>query len=295
MRSALGNRRVAVALAMIASAVAVAVLGPLVLPYGPNELSRDLGAGVSGAHPMGTDPLGRDVLSRVVEGLQISLRVGVVVAAAAVAVGLPLGLLAGYARGAADMVVGRTMDLLFVFPGLLLALVLATVLGTGLTTAMIALTIVYVPVSVRFIRSAVLAERARDYVSAAEVVGASPTRIVVRHIAPNIVSSVLVLLSTIIAFSMLAEASLSYLGVGAQPPTSSLGTMLTDYQAYLSVQPTLMVFPGAALSLLVLAFTLLGDGLRDHFDPRRRRRVREPGPEPAATEAAPVPVAGSVA
>ncbi|MGI9146202.1 MAG: ABC transporter permease [Chloroflexota bacterium] len=262
------DRRVAFASGMLLVAAIVAAVGPLVVPY-PYDL---MGAGppveaMSRAHPMGTDQFGRDQLSRVVWGTRISLGVPLVVLAGAIGLGLPLGLLIGYARGLIDSVLSRVLDVMFAFPVLLLVLVLATLLGPGLATATFALVMVYVPVVARLIRGAVIVESEREYIVAARVVGATPSRIVVRHILPSITSPVLVFATSIMAFSILAEAAISFLGVGAQPPASSWGKMLTDSSAYYSTAPYLAVFPGLAIIYLVLALNLLGDGLRDQLDP----------------------------
>ncbi len=262
------DRRVAVAAAMLLVATIVATGGPLVVPYAYDLM----GAGpsveaMSPAHPMGTDQFGRDQLSRVVWGTRISLGVPLAVLAGAIGLGLPLGLLIGYARGLLDNVLSRVLDVMFAFPVLLLVLVLATLLGPGLTTATVALVIVYVPVVARLVRGAVMVESEREYIVAARVAGATPARIVIRQILPSITSPVLVLATSIMAFSILAEAAISYLGVGAQPPASSWGKMLTDSSAYYSSAPYLAVFPGLAIIYLVLALNLLGDGLRDQLDP----------------------------
>ncbi|MGI9149370.1 MAG: ABC transporter permease [Chloroflexota bacterium] len=262
------DRRVAIASAMLLVAAIVAVVGPFVVAY-PYDL---MGAGspvdaMSLAHPMGTDQFGRDQLSRVVWGTRISLGVPLAVLVGSVGVGLPLGMLIGYARGPIDNVLSRVVDVMFAFPVLLLVLVLAILLGPGLATATVALVIVHVPVVARLVRGAVIVESEREYIVAARVAGATPLRTVFRQILPSITSPVLVLATSIMAFSILAEAAVSFLGVGAQPPASSWGKMLTDSSAYYSTAPFLAVFPGLAIVYLVLALNLLGDGLRDQLDP----------------------------
>jgi peptide/nickel transport system permease protein len=264
----LSDTRIAVAAGMLLVAIIVAVAGPFVVAY-PYDL---MGAGpsveaMSPAHPMGTDQFGRDQLSRVVWGTRISLGVPLAVLVGAIGLGLPLGLFIGYARGMIDNVLSRVLDVMFAFPALLLVLVLATLLGPGLTTATLALVLVYVPVVARLVRGAVIVESEREYIVAARVAGATPARIVLRQILPGITSPVLVLATSIMAFSILAEAAISFLGVGAQPPASSWGKMLTDSSAYYSTAPYLAVFPGLAIIYLVLALNLLGDGLRDQLDP----------------------------
>ena len=259
---------------MLLVAVFVAIFASVIAPYDPARL----GAGPPKtpptlAYPLGTDQFGRDQLSRIIFGTRISVGVALIVVAGSFLAGFPLGLATGYKGGRFDYITGRALDVVFAFPTILLALVLATLLSPSLQTAVIALIIVYIPIVSRFVRGAVKSERVRDYVVAARVAGASPLWIVVRHIVPNIASPLLVLASSIMAFTVLAEAGLSYLGFGAQPPTSSWGKMLTENSAYFATDPYLALFPGIAIMLLVLALNLLGDGLRDHLDPRYRGAV----------------------
>jgi ABC-type dipeptide/oligopeptide/nickel transport system permease subunit len=274
LRLLVRDKRALIAVPVLTLTVIVALFAPLIEPHDPAQLG--VGAPLQAPSlefPMGTDAFGRDQLSRVIAGARISVAVALVVAGAAVAIGFPLGLLVGYAGGRLDFVVGRTLDILFAFPSLLLALVLSTILRPGLRTVIIALIIVYVPIVARFVRGAVAAERRRDYVLGAHIAGASPFRIVVRHIVPNTISPLIVLTTAIMAFTVLAEAALSYLGFGTQPPTSSWGKMLTENQTYASTEAYLVVFPGLAITVLVLALNLLGDSLRDHLDPRQRETV----------------------
>jgi ABC-type dipeptide/oligopeptide/nickel transport system permease subunit len=274
LRFLLRDKRVWIALPVLALMAVVALFAPLIEPHDPTQLN--VGAPLelpSLEFPMGTDGFGRDQLSRVIAGARISVGVALVVAGAAVAIGFPLGLIVGYAGGRLDFAVGRVLDVMFAFPSLLLALVLSAILGPGLRTVIIALIIVYVPIVARFVRGAVAAERQREYVFAARIAGASPARIVMRHIVPNTISPLLVLTTAIMAFTVLAEAALSYLGFGTQPPTSSWGKMLTENQTYVATEPYLVIFPGVAITLLVLALNLLGDSLRDHLDPRQRETL----------------------
>jgi peptide/nickel transport system permease protein len=264
---------------VLGSLVVVAVAAPLLAPYEPNKLQVGEALTLpSLGHPLGTDPFGRDQLSRVMFGARISLGVGAAVALASVGVGLPIGLASGYSRGRFDYWTGRVLDLMFAFPGLLLALVFTTILGPSLETATIALAVIYVPIAARFIRGAVARERAQDYVLAAEIAGARSSRVLVHHILPNVASQLLVIISLIMAFAVLAEAGLSFLGLGVQPPAASWGRMLTDNRSYLTTAPYLVVFPGAAITLVVLALSLLGDGLRDRLDPLQQRRTGEFAP-----------------
>jgi ABC-type dipeptide/oligopeptide/nickel transport system permease subunit len=274
LRVLLRDKRALIALPVLALMALVALFAPLLEPHDPAQLN--VGAALqlpSVEFPMGTDGFGRDQLSRVIAGARISVGVALVVTGAAVAIGFPLGLIVGYAGGRLDFAVGRVLDVMFAFPSLLLALVLSAILGPGLRTVIIALIIVYVPIVARFVRSAVTAERQREYVFAARIAGASPARIVMRHIVPNTISPLLVLTTAIMAFTVLAEAALSYLGFGTQPPTSSWGKMLTENQTYVATEPYLVIFPGVAITLLVLALNLLGDSLRDHLDPRQRETL----------------------
>jgi ABC-type dipeptide/oligopeptide/nickel transport system permease subunit len=269
--------RIPFGLLVVILLAAAAVLAPLIAPHDPNALQA--GPPLSrpnGAFLMGTDPFGRDQLSRVLFGARISIGVAAVVAVGAVAVGLPIGLLAGYVGRHVDYWTGRLIDLMFAFPGLLLALALTTIFGPSIRTATLALAVVYMPIATRFIRAAVARERRQDYILAAEIGGASTPRILVRHLLPNIMSELLVIGTLIMSFAVLAEAGLSFLGLGVQPPAASWGRMLTDNRSYVTTAPHLVIFPGAAITLLVLALSLLGDGLRDHLDPLQSRRQRGP-------------------
>lgn len=267
--------RLTLALGMLTIALIVAVFAPLLAPHDPAAMS--VGPPLqepSFAYPLGTDAYGRDQLSRILFGARISVSIAVTVAAASVLIGIPAGMIVGYAGGTMDYIASRVLDIFFAFPSLLLALVLSTLMGPGLRTVTIALVIVYAPIAARFVRGAVVAERSREYVVAARVSGATSARILLSHILPNIMSPILVLVSSIMAFTILAEAGLSYLGFGAQPPTSSWGKMLTESTSYLNVATHLAIFPGLAITYLVLALNLAGDGLRDVFDPRQRQRFQ---------------------
>ncbi|SFJ88541.1 peptide/nickel transport system permease protein [Amycolatopsis sacchari] len=212
------------------------------------------------------DDFGRDQFSRILDGARISLSVSGTVAAVSMLIGIPFGLFLGYRRGRLDFVFGRLLDVVFAFPGLLLALVLATALGPGLTTATIAMCIIFTPVAIRFVRGVVASESVNDYVVAARIVGASPVRIAFRHLLPNIKAQLLVIATLIMSFAVLTEAALSFLGVGAQPPSASWGRMLTDSRSYLTTQPFLALIPALAIAVLVLLLNTLGDGLRDRLD-----------------------------
>jgi peptide/nickel transport system permease protein len=242
-------------------------------PYEPSSLTAGPAlTGPSADHPFGVDTFGRDQLSRCLQGIQISLALGTVVTVAAFLIGTPLGLFSGYLGGLVDSVVGRVLDVVFAFPSILLALVLVAILGPGVVTAGIALTIIYIPIVARYVRAAVLSEREREYVLAARISGTSVFRIARRHLLPNVAASLIPLVTTVYSFIILAEAALSFLGVGAQPPLASLGRILSDNQGVIGTANYLVYIPATILCVIILALTLLGDGLRDAFDPRRSGR-----------------------
>jgi ABC-type dipeptide/oligopeptide/nickel transport system permease subunit len=264
-------RLASVSLAIILIAIGTAVFAEVLAPYSPTkaDLTQTLRP-PSLAHPMGTDDLGRDVLSRIIYGARASLIAGVVATGIALLVGTALGIVSGYALGAVDTVVSRVTDALLAFPGLILALAITAALGPSLVNAMIAIGIVGVPRFARLARAQVLAVRGHDYVEAVRAIGASNTRILLRHIAPNILTPVIIQTSLSVAFAILTEASLSFLGLGVQPPTPSWGFMLNQGRDYIAQAPWLAVFPGVAIFLVVMAFNLLGDAIRDALDPRLR-------------------------
>jgi peptide/nickel transport system permease protein len=265
------NRMALLGLWVVLVVIAAAALAPWIAPDDPAKPDfGNLLQGPSRAHPLGTDDLGRDEFSRVIYGARTSLLAGVVSVGLAVGVGLPLGLLSGYYRGRFDTFLMRLTDALQSFPLLVLALAIAAVLGAGLTKAMVAIGIVFTPGFVRLSRAQVLSERERTYVEAARAQGASDARIVWRHILPNSLSPVLVQASLAMAAAITAEAALSFLGLGTQPPTPSWGSMLNLAQAYLSRAPHLALWPGLAIFVTVLALNLVGDGLREVLDPRLR-------------------------
>ncbi len=256
---------------VIAVFVLVAVAAPLIAPYDPVATSwTAIRKAPSMQHWMGTDENGRDVLSRVVFGARASLLAGVVSVLIAAGVGVPVGLLAGFAGGRVDAVIGRVVDAMLACPFLILAIALAAFLGPALTNAMVAIGVTAAPVFARVARSATMDTMTHDYVEAARAVGNPPWRVALRHVAPNIIPPVLVQATLAIALAIIAEASLSFLGLGQQPPAPSWGSMLNSAQRFLTQAPWLAVFPGAAIFLAVLAFNLVGDGLRDALDPRRR-------------------------
>jgi len=254
--------------------LAAAVFADVVAPYDPLEPDYSAALQPPGpGHPLGTDDLGRDVLSRVIHGARASFQAAGVSVGLAMAVGVPIGLFAGYYRGFWDEVlIMRVVDAVQAFPFLLLALAIAATLGPGLTNATIAIGIGFIPGFIRLVRAQVLAQREQEYVQAARALGASDARVMFLHILPNSLAPILVQASLSAATAIITEAGLSYLGLGTQPPAPSWGSMLRHAQTFLGVAPWLAYAPGAAIFLAVLAFNVLGDGLRDAFDPRLRGR-----------------------
>ena len=254
---------------LVCAFVLVAALAPLLSPYDP--VSADFANVLSPparAHPFGTDDIGRDILSRVVYGSRISLQAGLFTVAVALCIGLPLGLVAGYLGGRVDNAIMRGLEVVLAFPGLVLALGITAVLGPKLIHALFAIGVVFVPNFARLIRAQVLSVKEHDFVAAARALGASDRRLVLLHILPNCLAPLLVQSSFSVAFGILTEAALSFLGMGTQPPTPSWGIMLSAGRGYLEQAPWLGAFPGLAIFLAVLGFNLLGDGIRDALDPR---------------------------
>jgi peptide/nickel transport system permease protein len=250
--------------------VVLAVFAPWIAPYDPLATSwAAVRKAPSAAHWFGTDEVGRDLLSRVIWGSRASLAAGVIAVAIAVGIGVPLGMLAGYVGGVFDAVIGRLTDAMLAVPFLILAIALAAFLGPNLSNAMIAIGVTATPIFVRLARGQVMQARAEDWVEAARSVGNPPTRILMRHILPNILPPVMVQATLAIASAIIAEASLSFLGLGQQPPSPSWGSMLNTAQRFLTQAPWMALFPGLAIFLTVLAFNLFGDALRDAIDPRR--------------------------
>jgi len=263
------NRGAVIGLALVALLVVVAVLAPVLAPYAPD--AQDLRARLrppSRAHLFGTDEFGRDILSRVLYGARISLFTGLVPVISGLVVGTSLGLLAGFYRGWVDDLLMRVMDVLLAFPSLLLALAVVGTLGPGLGNAVIAVAIVSVPGYARLARSVVIAAREEEFVHAARSLGAHDVRLMVKHVLPTTIGPMTVQATLGIGFAILSMAGLSFLGLGVQPPTADWGEMLSRGRRYLPDSSWLLLYPGAAISLTVLAFNLLGDGLRDAFDPR---------------------------
>jgi len=269
LRRLVRRRGAMVGLAFVVFFVALALFAPWIAPHDP--LATSWGAvrkAPSAAHWFGTDEIGRDVLSRVIWGARASLLAGLVSVGISLAIGVPVGVIAGYVGGWIDMLISRITDAMLACPFLVLAIALAAFLGPSLTNAMIAIGIAATPAFVRLARAQVLAVKVEDYIEAARAVGNSDWRIALRHVFPNIVAPVIVQATLAIAAAVIAEASLSFLGLGQQPPSPSWGSMLNTAKNYVENAPWMAVWPGASIFLLVLSFNLLGDGLRDALDPR---------------------------
>ncbi|WP_245233111.1 ABC transporter permease [Microbacterium sp. dk485] len=271
LRILAANPVTVVSAAIIAVVVLVAVLAPWIAPYGVNAI--DVSAQLqppSAAHWFGTDELGRDVLSRVMLAAGTSLSIAVVAVTFALVVGLTLGVAAGYRGGWLDMVLMRLVDVMFAFPVLLLALAIVAIFQPGMVTTMIAIGVVYTPIFARIARASALSVRVSPFVQVSQTMGTPGLSIVRRHVLPNIAGPLVVQTSLSLAFAILSEAALSFLGLGIQPPAPSWGGMLFTAQGFLTQAWWMSVFPGAAIFVTALAFNLFGDGLRDVLDPRQR-------------------------
>jgi peptide/nickel transport system permease protein len=271
MRRLLRRKGAVFGLFVIALLVALAVLAPLLSPYDPNAQTwTAVRQAPSALHWFGTDDVGRDVLARVIYGARASLMAGIISVAIAIAIGVPVGLIAGYAGGFIDALFGRITDAMLACPFLILAIALAAFLGPSLGNAMIAIGITTTPIFIRLTRAQVMAVKIEDYVEAARAVGNPHWRIALVHILPNTLPALLVQATLSLAAAIIAEASLSFLGLGQQPPAPSWGSMLNAAQRFLVNAPWMAVWPGLAIFLAVLSFNLVGDGLRDALDPRSR-------------------------
>ena len=261
-----------VGLAAVLLTVIMAVGAPVIAPYSPANQDAARLLGPSWQHIFGTDELGRDTFSRIVYGGRISILVGVVAVLIAFVVGGILGIAAGFFGGKVDSVIMRFVDILFAFPGLILAIVIAGLLGPSSRNAMIAIGVIYAPAFARVVRGSVLGVLSELYIESARISGASTLSVIGRHVLPNIVAPLIVLVTVYLSSSIIAEASLSFLGLGAQPPTPSWGGMLNAARTYMEINPWMAIAPGLAIMLIVLGLNFLGDGLRDVLDPRLRER-----------------------
>jgi peptide/nickel transport system permease protein len=277
VRRLLRHRGAVAGLLIILLFFGAALLAPSLSPYDPlaQNLDRRLQR-PSPAHPLGTDDFGRDVLSRVMYGARISLTVGFMSVGMAVVGGLLLGLVAGlYTTGrwgrVLDIIIMRTGDILLAFPAVLLAIAIVTAFGPGLRNAMLAIAIIYLPRFIRIVRASTLVEKEQTYVEAAHALGMSHRRLLFRHLLPNVIPPVIVQATLGLAEAIIEAAALSFLGLGATPPTPEWGAMLSEGRSYLRLAPWVTFFPGMAIFLIVVSFNLLGDGLRDALDPRLQR------------------------
>lgn len=249
----------------------IAAAAPWIVRYSPafGDFSSML-TGPSRAHIFGTDSFGRDVFARVAYGYRVSILVALASVLAAVAIGLPLGLIAGYMGNVVDNLIMRPLDLLLAFPPILLAITLVAVFGTKTVVTIVALALIYVPVMARILRSSVVSVRGEEYVEAARSIGATPKRVMLRHVLPNSLGPLIVQASISMGIAILIEAALSFIGLGTQPPNPSLGGMLAESKDFMREAPWSVTFPGLAIMLAVLGFNLLGDGLRDVIASERR-------------------------
>jgi ABC-type dipeptide/oligopeptide/nickel transport system permease subunit len=270
----LKNKSIVIGLGLITFFIITAIFAPLLAPYNPTEIVTEQLSQApffsSGKTDflLGTDDLGRDLLSRLLYGARISLMVGFLVVVFAGTVGILLGLFAGYYEGALDVAIMRLTDVLMAFPSILLAIVVVAIFGPGTFNAVLAVAIVALPAFIRITRAAVLNEKSKAYVQAAEAIGASSLRIMFREILPNCTAPLLVQTSLGFSDGILNVAALGFLGLGARPPLPEWGIMLSDARSFITTSPWMVTLPGICILLVVLAFNLLGDGLRDYFDPK---------------------------
>ncbi len=272
------NKGALAGLCVVVAVLLLAAFAPWVAPYAPDLTNSAVflkppawQTGGSSAYWLGTDAIGRDILSRLIHGARLSLAIGLAVVALSVIIGTVLGLTAGYVRGVYEIGVMRCMDIILTLPSLLLAIVIVAILGPGLMNAMLAVSVVVLPHYVRITRAAVITEASKDYVTAARMNGASHWRLMFNEILPNCMAPLIVQASLGISTAILDAAALGFLGLGAQPPASEWGTMLADAREFVMRAWWVVTFPGLAILITVLAFNLLGDGLRDAFDPKLKR------------------------
>jgi ABC-type dipeptide/oligopeptide/nickel transport system permease subunit len=272
VRLLLRNKTVIIAGAMVLIFLLAGILGPFLVPYSysEQEIVNAFARPFSPGHLFGTDNLGRDLLTRIVYGIRISLAVAAAVTAIALALGMVIGILAGYYGGRADFVLSSVMDIAWGFPSVLTAIVLVAIIGPGIPAIVIGMSVVTWSGFARIVRGEVLALREKEFIEAAKALGVRDLRIFVRHFVPNVLAPTIVMASFYMGIIMIAEAGLSFIGLGAQPPLPSLGQIISEGREFLFVSVWLTIIPGAVLALGILGFNLLGDGLRDVLDPRLR-------------------------
>jgi peptide/nickel transport system permease protein len=261
-----------VGLGIVFFTIFVAIFAPVIAPYSPSTQGFTRLQAPSWDHLMGTDELGRDTFSRIVYGSRVSLQVGIIAVAIALAVGAVMGIIGGYFGGRLDAFLMRVVDVMFAFPGLVLAIVIAGLLGPSRRNAMIAIGVIFAPAFARVVRGTVLSVMSEPYVESGRVVGASNGRLIRLHVLPNILAPLIVMVTVYLSSAILSEAGLSFLGLGTQPPEPTWGGMLSIARTYMEISPWMAIFPGLAIMIVVLGFNFLGDGLRDVFDPRLRER-----------------------
>ena len=266
------NKAAVAGLFIIGFLALVALLGPWIMPYDPNlQDMTNTFVPPCAEHWFGTDQLGRDIFSRIISGTRISLTVGVTAVAISLTVGIVLGSIAGYRGGLADTVIMRCMDMMLAIPSILLAIAFMAAMGKGLDKAVVAIGLVSIPEYARIVRGCILSVKENDYVQAARVIGNRDGRIIFKHILPNVISSIVVRATLGISTAVLDTAALGFLGLGVQPPAAEWGDMLGRARGFIFSAPYTLLFPGVAITLTVLAFNLLGDGLRDALDPKSRK------------------------
>ena len=265
------NKLAMLGLGIVLLLIIIALFAPFIAPYDPiARVKEDSLLGPSRTYWFGTDVLGRDILSRVIYGSRISLEVGIIAVGISVIIGLLLGALSGYFGGASDAVIMRVADIFFAFPYILGAIAIMTVLGPGIINIFIAIGLLGWASFARIFRGSILSIKNKEYIEAARALGASNYRIITKHIFPNSFAPIIVYATMNVGTAIIVEAALSFLGIGVQPPTPAWGKMLAESLDYIDIAPWMMVFPGFAILITVLGFVLLGDGLRDAFDPRLR-------------------------
>lgn len=278
LQTLMANKLAVAGLVVLTILVFAGIFGEAIAPYGINDIDiPNRLTGPSADHWFGTDELGRDVFSRVLVAARVSLQVGFIAVGFALVVGVPIGLVAGYYRGGIDSVLMRMMDVLFSFPAILLAIAILAVLGPGVGNAMIAIGLVYTPIFARITRGSVLVVSEEVYVRAARSLGAGDGRIILRHILPNVMAPIIVQTTLSLAFAILSEAALSFLGLGVQPPNPAWGRMLAEGRDFFQQAPWMGIFPGLAILVTVMAFNFVGDGLRDALDPKQKSVIESRG------------------
>jgi peptide/nickel transport system permease protein len=265
------NRMAMIGLGIIIVFCLVALFAPYIAPHDPTAMNLDYRRiGPNREYPLGTDVMGRCILSRIIYGSRIAWSAGILSVSVAMIIGMPLGLMAGYFGRRVDQIISAAVDMLLAFPYLLMAILIVTILGPNIQNAIIAIGIRAIPIYARLMRGSVLAVKENEYIMAAKAIGCPENRLIMLHLLPNCIAPIIVYSTLQIATSILAEASLSFLGIGAQPPQPSWGSMVNEGRSYLRASPHVSTFPGLAIMLVVLGFNLFGDGLRDALDPRLR-------------------------